>query len=151
MRAMKIAGRVADLLASLEGAFEKRGWQGPTVLRSIRGVKGVEARKKPGHHSIHELVEHIAYWEEVGLSYIKKVPRPERRDWSRPTRSFAASVEHLRATHERLAAAVRLLSDQDLDRRVETGEGRMPLSRALHGVAAHAAYHAGQIGLIRSL
>ena len=148
---MRVARRVADLLASLEGAFERRGWHGPSVVRSLRGVRGVDARKKPAHHSIHELVEHIAFWEEVGLSYVTQKPRPERRDWSRPSRSFEESVAYMRTTHRRLSAAVRKLSDEDLDRRIKTGEGTMSLGRALHGVAAHAAYHAGQIGLIRTL
>jgi uncharacterized damage-inducible protein DinB len=148
---MKVGHRVVDLLTSLEGAFERRGWHGPSILRSIRGVKAGEARKKPAHHSIHELVEHIAYWEEVGLSYITSAPRPERRDWSRPARSFRESVDHMKTTHRRLSAAVRKLSVEDLDRRVQTGEGSMSLAKALHGVAAHAAYHAGQIELIRTL
>jgi uncharacterized damage-inducible protein DinB len=51
-----------------------------------------------------------------------------------------------------LRAAVSRLEDRDLDGIVETQHGgRMTLSRVLRGVAAHDAYHAGQIRLLRTL
>ena len=43
------------------------------------------------------------------------------------------------------------LDDPDLDRRVKTSSGPRPLSEVLHGLAAHDAYHAGQIRLARTL
>jgi uncharacterized damage-inducible protein DinB len=152
---MQTHARVRDLLDAFEGAFERRGWHGPSVLQALRGLSSEQAKKRPAgaHHSIHELVEHIAYWEERGIRYL--APRGSRarsaRDWARPEHSFAASVARLKAIHARLIAAIEALGDSDLDRRISTGSGPMPLGRALHGVAAHAAYHAGQIGLLKSL
>jgi uncharacterized damage-inducible protein DinB len=150
---MKRAGRVGDVLEALEGAFEKRGWHGPTVLESLRGVKPKDATRRPPrcHHSVQELVEHIAHWEEEGLRSIVALGPRSARDWSRPRGSFAASVARMKAVHRRLVAEVALLEDPALDRRVGTGSGRMPLGRVLHGTAAHAAYHAGQIGLVKTL
>jgi len=148
--------RVDDVLAALEGAFEKKGWHGPTVIEALEGVTSTEAAHKPGaaRHSIHQLVDHIQYWEQAGLRYVTKPgrPKPPRRDWSRPTTSLAASVARLRSTHARLVAVVTRLADADLDRPVRTvGSGVTPLARVLHGIAAHAAYHAGQIRLLRTL
>jgi uncharacterized damage-inducible protein DinB len=58
----------------------------------------------------------------------------------------------LRATHRLLVAAVSALEDADLERPVRTvSAGRMPLGQVLHGVAAHDAYHAGQIRMQRTL
>lgn len=148
--------RVADVLLALGGAFERKGWHGPSVLEALEGVSAREAARRPGsaHHSIHQLLDHIQYSEEEGLRILTRPgePRPRRRDWGRPTTSLAASRQRLERTHARLVAAVRRLEDADLARAVKTVEsGMMPLARVLHGIAAHDAYHAGQIRLLRTL
>jgi uncharacterized damage-inducible protein DinB len=148
--------RVADLLVALQGAFERKGWHGPTVLETLRGVTAREAGLKPAgvHHSIHQLVDHIQYWEEAGLRYAttRRRPKRTRRDWGAPAVAFAASLRRMKATHQRLIDAVSALAEAELDRPIGTWDsGRMPLARVLHGVAAHDAYHAGQIRLIRTL
>jgi uncharacterized damage-inducible protein DinB len=148
--------RVGDVLGALRGAFERKGWHGPTVLEALRGVTAREAALKPTgvHHSIHQLVEHIQYWEEAGLRYAttRGRPRRTRRDWGVPTASFAVSLRQMQATHRRLVEAVSALADAALDQSIGTWDsGRMPLAQVLHGVAAHDAYHAGQIRLIRTL
>ena len=43
------------------------------------------------------------------------------------------------------------LRDQDLDRKVPTSSGPRPLVEVLHGLAAHDAYHAGQIQLLKRM
>jgi uncharacterized damage-inducible protein DinB len=58
----------------------------------------------------------------------------------------------MKRTHLGLVAAVSLLTDADLERPIGTWDsGTLPLARVLHGVAAHDAYHAGQIRLLRTL
>lgn len=150
------ATRVADVLAALAGAFERKGWHGPTVRKSLARITAREASLKPAgaHHSIHQLVDHIQYWEEAGLRYAttRDKPKRTRRDWGRPTLSLVESLGRMERTHRDLVAAVSLLSDEDLERPIGTWEsGKVPLSRVLHGVAAHDAYHAGQIRLLRTL
>ena len=152
----KAGTRLGDVVAALEGAFQGPGWHGPTVLEVVAGIAARRAALRPegAHHSVHELVDHIQYWEEAGLRYAvtKGKPKRTRRDWARPTRSFAGSLKRLTATHRRLVAAVRKLDESDLDRPIGTwGSGIVPLHFVLHGVAAHDAYHAGQIGLLRAL
>ncbi len=148
--------RVADVLTAFEGAFERDGWHGPTVLEALAGVTARQAGQRPkkAHHSLHTLVDHIAYWEQAGLHYVTKAaPGPDAEaDWTKPRSSYAASVRTLKATHRRLVQAVARLRDADLDRIVETEmSGRLPLAKVLHGIAAHAAYHAGQLRLLRTL
>jgi uncharacterized damage-inducible protein DinB len=148
--------RVEDVLSALRGAFEANGWHGPTVRGSVRGVTSLEAERKPprAHHSIHELVDHIAYWEAVVLRrYLGpgKAPPRGRGDWRPPAASLADSVQRMEEGHRALLAAVRALRDEDLDRKVPTSSGPRPLVEVLHGLAAHDAYHAGQIRLTRKL
>jgi hypothetical protein len=142
--------RVEDLLVALRGAFERGGWQGPSVLESLAGVGPAAAGKRPRGvpHSVHDLVEHIAFWEERGVTYLRPGPKQLRADWSLPGRSYRASLARLKKVHALLVRSVGRLREGDLDRIVSTGEGDVTLARALHGVAAHDAYHAGQIGLI---
>jgi uncharacterized damage-inducible protein DinB len=147
--------RVDDVLAALRGAFEANGWHGPTVRASVRGVTAREADRKPSraHHSVHELVDHIAYWEATVLRryFVPASPRQERGDWRPPAASFADSVRRMEDGHRALVKAVSALRDQDLDRPVKTPSGPRPLVEVLHGLAAHDAYHAGQIRLTRNL
>ena len=148
--------RVAAILGAFKGAFESKGWHGHTVLESIRGVTEAQACRKPGgaHHSIHQLLDHIEYWEAMGIHYVRTggPGRLDRRDWSPPAGSLAASLRRLKATHKALVAAVARLKEADLDRKVRTiSAGSRPLVDVLLGIVAHDAYHAGQIRLMRTL
>ncbi len=151
-----MGARIEDVKVALKGSFEAEGWHGPAVLENLRGLSSLSGGLKPrgAHHSIHELVDHIEYWEAVGVHYLEKgrPPRRLRRDWAIPRSSFSASLRRLKATHKRLLRAISGLKDDDLRRtvRITTGE-RVPLARVLHGLAAHAAYHGGQIGLLRTV
>ena len=148
--------RVEDVLSALRGAFEANGWHGPTVRGAVRGVRAREADRKPprAHHSIHELVDHITYWEAVVVRRYLGPGKPSPRgrgDWRRPATSLAESVRRMEEGHRVLVAAVSALRDEDLDRKVPTASGPRPLAEVLHGLAAHDAYHAGQIRLTRKL
>jgi uncharacterized damage-inducible protein DinB len=148
--------RVDDVVAALRAAFEKNGWHGPTVLGSVRGVTPAEGERKPprASHSIHELVDHIAHWEAVVLRRYLGPPKVERRgrgDWRPPVGSLTDSIEWMEEGHRALVKAVKALRDEDLDRKVPTSSGPRPLVEVLHGLAAHDAYHAGQIRLTRKL
>ena len=148
--------RVDDVLAALRAAFEKNGWHGPTVLGSVKGLTAGEAARKPrhAHHSVHELVDHITYWEAVVLRrYLGPGQKPSRGrgDWKPPAAPLADSVRRMQEGHRALVAAIAALRDEDLDRKVKTASGLRPLVEVLHGVAAHDAYHAGQIRLTRKL
>jgi len=147
---------VSDILTALRGAFVARGWHGPALLQSIRGLRAKKARKRRGNasHSVHEIVDHVEYWEHVAIHYVRRgrPPKRLRQDWQAPSLSFAKSVRRLRATHRVLVAAIASLKDADLERPVRTvSRRRMRLGEVLHGVAAHDSYHAGQVRLIGTL
>ena len=146
--------RVHDILAALRGAFFAKGWHGPSLLEAVKGLTAKKARKRgKATHSIHELVDHVEHWEAVAIHYVRrgKPPKRHRMDWAPPNLRFRDSLRRLRATHRLLVAAISALEDADLERPVRTvSAGRMPLGQVLHGVAAHDAYHAGQIRLQRT-
>jgi hypothetical protein len=147
--------RVDDVLAALQAAFDKNGWHGPTVRGAVRGVTAHEAARRPprAHHSIHELVDHVAYWEAVvRRRYLGQAATERGRgDWRPPQGSFVESVRRMEEGHRALVKAVAALRDEDLDRKVKTSSGPRPLVEVLHGLAAHDAYHAGQMRLTRKL
>ena len=76
------------MLLALRGAFVNRGWHGPSVLQSIRGLRAKKARKHRAGaaHSIHELVDHVEYWEHVAIHYVRRgrPPKRLRKDWTPP-------------------------------------------------------------------
>ena len=126
------------------------------MLQAIRGLKAKKARKCRGKsaHSIHQLIDHVEYWENVAIHYVRRgrPPKRLRKDWMAPSMSLSKSVRRLRATHRVLVAAIAMLKEADLERPVRTvSRRRMRLGEVLHGVAAHDAYHAGQIRLLRTL
>ena len=86
--------RVEDVLTALKGAFDSAGWHGPTVLESIAGVTAAQAKKRPAgaHHSVHELVDHIAFWERAAIRYLKtgRAPARPEREWASPGRRTRA-------------------------------------------------------------
>src|SRR5688572_21914148 len=53
----------AQLLASIDEAYEKKAWHGPNLRGTLRGVTADEASWRPGEgrHNIWELTVHAAY------------------------------------------------------------------------------------------
>lgn len=143
---------IALLLRLLDDAYEKRGWHGPNLKGSLRGVTPKQAawRPGPGRHSIRELALHAAYWKYAvwrrltgvkrgsfpleGSNWFARQGVPSPAEW-RQERAL------LEAQHRRLRAAVAAL--------------RTPppkaMERQIYGVAAHDLYHTGQIQYVKRL
>lgn len=150
--------RLDLLIVSLEQAFDRRAWHGTTLLGAIHTLSPQEAawRPAPERHSIHELVVHAAYWkyrvwrhlsgdtesrfEEPGADWFVRSGGDADR--------WGDDVGRLRAWHTRLLAAARLFDPERLDEEAYEGYTFADLMR---GIAAHDAYHAGQIGLLKQL
>jgi len=149
------------LVGILEGAFGGKGWQGTTLLGSLRGVTAARATWRPGRrrHGIWELALHAAYWKYAvwrrltGQAQRGTFPRAPS-DWpavpARPTAAaWRADIRLLRETHVQLVAAVAALPPNRLGARSPTGQWTH--AQMIAGVAAHDAYHTGQIQLIKKL
>lgn len=140
----------------------RSGWHGgPTPLGALRGVTAAEARWTPTarRKSIWTLALHIAYWNYAVRRLLDGSERggfprrpsnwpalPERLD----ARSWAADVTVLRAEHALLTRAIAAVEPALLPRR-PPGSRRWTYGELLIGIAAHDAYHTGQIQLMKRL
>jgi uncharacterized damage-inducible protein DinB len=154
---MTEAARIAD---ELRRAFDGAAWHGDSLFKILRGVTPRQAAARPirNAHSIWELVLHIAAWEGVArrrmegaaakLSAAKNFPRVTDTSDA----AWQNTLLHLRCAHEELIDAVGKFPAASLRKQVPGKEGaHHTFGYMLHGLAQHAAYHAGQIALLRKM
>jgi hypothetical protein len=57
--------QISLLLHIVDEAYNHRGWHGPNLLGTLRGLSAEEAAWRPGEgrHNIWEIVLHCAYWK----------------------------------------------------------------------------------------
>ncbi|MBH8559492.1 DinB family protein [Hymenobacter negativus] len=155
---------ITRLLDQLRRAFDGEPWSGPSLLDTLKGLTAAQAAQRPiaNAHSIWEITRHAGVWAEVArrrLTEGKLVQVSDAEDWpptpENPTETaWQAVLAGLRKTHEQLLAAASTVSDETLDRPINTiidarvGYGSS-IYVTLHGVAQHYLYHAGQIALLR--
>ncbi len=139
---------------TLVRAFEGESWQGPCLSELLRGLSAEQAKARPlpQAHTIWELVLHITVWHGVVQRRMKgeavqpsgtdnfPVPAGGEAEWKR-------AVEVLHQSTQDAAEAIRRFPVARLDDRVPDKDYRY--RHMLNGVAAHDAYHAGQIALLR--
>lgn len=143
--------RICD---ELRRSFEGPAWHGPALLEALEGVDAgvAAARPLPGAHTIWELVLHLAAWVEVVRDRLggTRARVPDEEDWPAVGETDAAAWERART---RLAGAYETLlqatADLDPARLDEALPGGQSACVTLHGVAQHAAYHGGQIILLK--
>lgn len=148
------------LLIAIDSAFSGRGWQGPTLCGSVRGVTLETALFRPQSHRkcIWDHVLHAAYWkysvtralgsrsaarfERVGANWPALPVDPTPAAWTR-------DIALLKQSHSRLRKAVAAIEP---DRLMSRERGRKwRLADYVLGIAAHDAYHTGQIQLLKRL
>ena len=150
------------LLWNLQPPPGRRNWHGgPTPLGAVRGISADQAawRPTPRRKSIWEMTLHIAYWKYTVRRHLQRleVPRFPRRPSNFPAQpeladesAWSADVALLRGEHLGLVEAVRALSDRRLDAVPVSGK-RWTYAELVLGIAAHDAYHTGQIQLLKRL
>jgi uncharacterized damage-inducible protein DinB len=152
-----------DLLEwNLQPQIGRRSWHGgPTPLGALRGVTAEQARWAPTRKrkSIWQLTLHIAYWKYAVRRHLDDggLPRFPRKPANWPavapaadTAAWAADVALLKAEHRQLLEALRRVRQWPLDRVPQKGR-RWTYGELLLGIAAHDAYHTGQIQLLKRL
>jgi uncharacterized damage-inducible protein DinB len=150
------------LLWNLQPPPGRKSWHGgPTPVGALRGVTAAQAawRPTPRRKSIWELALHIAYWKYTVRRHLEggdrpRFPRHPSNFPDQPAPADAAAwsrdVALLRAEHERLVAAVRTLARARIDEIPPEGR-RWTYGELVLGIAAHDAYHTGQIQLLKRL
>jgi hypothetical protein len=140
----------------LEEGYGPGAWYGSDLRAAIAGVSKADAFKRPakGRHNIAEVALHHAYW--VGQIESKLTGESGTfplvgEDWfeleDEKKLSWRAIVTLVDASHQRLSRTVGEIAG---------GDRPSPLSEAerldfVIGITGHAAYHAGQIQLIKKL
>lgn len=149
------------LIDVLNRSFAGRGWHGPTLTGALRGVDPEAAlwRPEPGRHCIWDLALHAAYWKYAVTCRLTGL-RPaggfarSPSNWPAPPteptdRAWRADQRLLRSAHTDLCNVVRTLTTRRLQARSPRGPWRVV--EMVYGVAAHDAYHTGQIQYIKRL
>lgn len=155
---------ITRLLDQLRRAFDGEPWSGPSLLDTLKDLSAEQAAQRPiaDAHSIWEITRHAGVWADVArrrLAEGKLVQVSDAEDWppqpENPTEAdWQAVLTGLRVAHEQLLAAAATITDETLDRPINTiidarvGYGSS-IYVTLHGVAQHYLYHAGQIALLR--
>jgi hypothetical protein len=133
-----------QLLRTLDEAFRRDGWHGPTLKGALRGVDAAAAAWHPaaGRHSIRDLAVHAAYWKHVVVGRITGEARPRfglpGTNWFEPSARLTAAqwrddLARLSRVHERLVRVVTALPEAALTGR--TPAGRETVDRAVSGRA----------------
>jgi uncharacterized damage-inducible protein DinB len=154
---------ILELLSwNLQPASGQRNWHGgPSPVTALRGVEAEQAAWRPGprRKSIWALALHIAYWKYTVLRHlepgpISRFPRSPS-NWPAPpaaadAAAWSRDVGLLKQHHDLLVAAVARISVTALDRIPPAGR-RWTYGQLVLGIAAHDAYHTGQIQLMKKL
>lgn len=148
-------GERQRILDTLDRAFRAQAWHGPSMLESLDGVNAKLAAKRPmrGVHSIWELVEHVATWNEMvarRLAGEKPVLAPDMNfpkvEKATPA-AWKASLRRLARTQARFRREVARFPVDKLGRK------RPKINHTwyifIHGQIQHGLYHAGQIAMLR--
>jgi len=153
---------IGVLVMTLDGAFTGRGWQGTTLLGSLRGIGAEQAMWSPraGRRSVWALVLHAAYWKYgVRQQIVRADERFPRSPSNWPTvpaglsgaeleRAWKADVRLLKDEHAALVEAVRGLEPRQLEA-IPAGLKTFTYAQRVAGAAAHDAYHTGQIQVLK--
>jgi len=145
------------ILDQLKRAFEGGAWHGPSVKEVLHGVTATQAHARPlgNAHSIWELVQHIAVWEDVGRRRLEgdpaEVPISSPEDWPPAGDASEAAWDSAKAAlergHQSLVDAISRVPESRLDEPIL--EGKSTVYVTLHGVIQHDLYHAGQIAMLK--
>ena len=145
---------VERMVDQLDRAWRGPAWHGPSVQEVLAGIDAASAVRRPipDGHTIWEITEHIAAWEDIGRRRIEgEIVEPtDAMDWP-PVSDFSPESwqrtrERLAAGHDRLRRTIAAFPEAQLDQLRPDGETSWYV--LIHGIVQHDLYHAGQIGLL---
>ena len=136
----------------LETAFQGPAWHGPSLMENLRDVSDTAAAAKPmqGAHSIWEIVNHLAAWQKFAVAVIdgaKYETLKGEADWPPAHGEWSAAMWALETSFNDLVSRLEGFSDEKLKEKVPGADYAWRV--LLRGIAEHALYHAGQIGLLK--
>lgn len=147
--------QINQIVEELRCAFDGEAWHGQALMEILDDVDARTAAARPigAGHNIWELVLHLTAWERVVTRRLsgEKVTLTDAENFGHikdfGEEAWAAAVARLRSTHTDLIKAVSSLAEEKLGAQVPGKP--YDVGFMLHGVAQHAAYHGGQISLLK--
>ena len=143
------------ILDVLDRAYRAKAWHGPALMETLAGVGPALAARhvRRGVHSVWELVEHIASWNEIVAERLEgrspkvtpaynfpPVPRATPAAWLATRRRLTRSQARFRGAVARFPIA-------------RIGRRRPKVDHTwnvlIQGQIQHQLYHAGQIAMLR--
>ena len=148
---------IERILDQLKRAYEGNAWHGPSVREALAGVSAEQAAARPltGAHSIWQIVQHIAVWEDAVRRRLSgdraQITLASPEDWP-PLEDMSETAWEqakvaLNRSHEALREAVARVDESRLDEPIL--EGMSSVYVTLHGIIQHDLYHAGQIAILK--
>ena len=146
----------SQLIEELKLSFDGEPWHGPSLMEILDGVDATTAAARPigAAHSIWELALHIAAWEKAIRTRIAEKRALQLNDEENFPRvsdtseaAWRGAIEMLQQNHRELIATISGMSEAQLSQQVPGKP--YDVRFMLHGAAQHAAYHGGQISLLK--
>jgi uncharacterized damage-inducible protein DinB len=146
---------ISFVVDQLKLAFEGEPWHGPALMEVLEGIEAKAALDRPigKAHCIWELVVHLAGWEQVVAKRLQgqTATLTDSQNFghldSTTEQSWMSAVAILRENHAQLIKLVSSLPESRLRERVPGKD--YDVRFMLYGAIQHAAYHAGQIAILK--
>jgi hypothetical protein len=146
---------ISFIVDQLNRAFDGEAWHGPALMEILQGIDAKTAAARPvtKAHCIWELVIHLSGWEKVVCRRLQgEVATLSDAQNFGPVEgttepSWQSTVRNLRETHAELIRLVSALPESRLAVRVPGKD--YDVRFLLYGAVQHAAYHAGQIAILK--
>lgn len=146
---------ISFIVDQLKLAFEGEPWHGPALMEILEGINAKAALERPVSkaHCIWELVIHLAGWEQVVAKRLQgqTATLTDAQNFghldSTTEQSWMSAVAVLRQNHSQLMKLVSELPESRLTDRVPGKD--YDVRFMLYGAVQHAAYHAGQIAILK--
>jgi uncharacterized damage-inducible protein DinB len=147
--------QIEMIVDQLRRSFDGEAWHGPALVEALEGIDASTAASRPmaTAHSIWELVLHITGWEGVVERRIQgealRLTHEENFGHisSQTEDAWREAISKLRKSHEKLIKAVSSLPESQLTATVPGKD--YDFTFMLLGAVQHAAYHGGQIALLK--
>ena len=147
---------IQGIVSELQAIHDGNAWHGMSLQEAVEGLSADQAAAFPlaGAHSIWEIVNHMAAWENVWLLRLQgdlNAHEPEEGDFPAVAvtsdAAWKSSLRRLNEIHHTLIEVARGLDEARLESDLN---GRDYSHRfLLRGAIRHHVYHAGQIALLR--
>jgi len=142
------------ILDQYDRAMHGAAWHGDAIWQILDGISAERAALRPiaNAHSVWEIVEHMAFWEDVAAKRLGGLRAGLVEDRNFPAAPEATeanwqqTLDQFRASNQAFREALQKLDPVRLDDL--SAAGKRSFYDEVHGLIEHNVYHAGQIALL---